>query len=215
MTVTGASVGIDTNGYSVVIQNVVLRDMQTGVRVPAASDVLVKNATVARNELYGVYVGGAGVEVRNSILLENGIGVYCEPGVAASLRYNDVYDSPVADYGGCSPGEGSISAVVAFRDAPAGDFRVQPGQPTIDAGDPADAWSLESEPNGNRINMGAYGNTRWAQFGAPDPAGGGGGGGGGGGADWASATAAGPAMAWILALFLAAVACRRRRWSCR
>ena len=31
--------------------------------------------------------------------------------------------------------------------------------PCIDAGDPEDEFSLEPEPNGGRINMGAYGNT--------------------------------------------------------
>lgn len=34
--------------------------------------------------------------------------------------------------------------------------------PTIDAGDPAAAWSLEPKPNGDRLNMGAHGNTAQA-----------------------------------------------------
>ena len=36
------------------------------------------------------------------------------------------------------------------------------GCPTIDKGDPNDDYSNEPAPNGFRINMGAYGNTRWA-----------------------------------------------------
>ena len=34
--------------------------------------------------------------------------------------------------------------------------------PCIDAGDPAYDYTLEPEPNGERINMGAYGNTKYA-----------------------------------------------------
>ena len=32
----------------------------------------------------------------------------------------------------------------------------------IDMGDPASAWANEPEPNGGRVNLGAYGNTPWA-----------------------------------------------------
>jgi hypothetical protein len=40
--------------------------------------------------------------------------------------------------------------------------------PCISTGDPALSWGLEPQPNGNRINMGAFGNTRYASAG-PDP----------------------------------------------
>jgi hypothetical protein len=39
------------------------------------------------------------------------------------------------------------------------DYHLLPTSPCIDAGDPADDYSLEPEPNGGRIDMGAYGNT--------------------------------------------------------
>ena len=37
--------------------------------------------------------------------------------------------------------------------------------PCLDAGDPASNYSQEPQPNGNRINMGAYGNTPQASKG--------------------------------------------------
>ena len=47
--------------------------------------------------------------------------------------------------------------------------------PCIDAGDPGDAYAGEPSPNGNRLNMGAYGNTAQASTAddtqAPDPVG--------------------------------------------
>ncbi len=41
-------------------------------------------------------------------------------------------------------------------------FRIDPMSPTIDAGDPADPFSNEPQPNGGRINQGTFGNTMWA-----------------------------------------------------
>jgi len=40
-----------------------------------------------------------------------------------------------------------------------GDYHLLPESPCIDAGDPNSDFSLEPEPNGGRVNMGAYGNT--------------------------------------------------------
>jgi predicted outer membrane repeat protein len=51
----------------------------------------------------------------------------------------------------------------ALQDAEAvfvgGDYHLLPDSPCIDAGDPESDFSREPEPNGGRINMGAYGNT--------------------------------------------------------
>jgi len=41
--------------------------------------------------------------------------------------------------------------------------------PCIDAGDPASPYSSEPQPNGARVNMGAYGNTAQASKAAPPP----------------------------------------------
>ena len=42
------------------------------------------------------------------------------------------------------------------------DYHLQPHSPCIDAGDPHLDYSLEPEPNGGKIDIGAYGNTREA-----------------------------------------------------
>jgi hypothetical protein len=46
-----------------------------------------------------------------------------------------------------------------FVNFAADDYHVLAGSPTIDAGDPTGAFSQEPGPNGNRVNLGAYGNT--------------------------------------------------------
>jgi hypothetical protein len=39
-------------------------------------------------------------------------------------------------------------------------FHLQKISPCVDAGSPSDTWNYEPWPNGGRINMGSYGNTR-------------------------------------------------------
>jgi hypothetical protein len=65
--------------------------------------------------------------------------------------------------GGC-PGQGNIDADPLFTDAVNGDYHLLSGSPCIDAGDPASECALEPEPNGGRINMGAYGGTPQASM---------------------------------------------------
>ena len=44
------------------------------------------------------------------------------------------------------------------------DVHERRGSPLVNAGDPASDYANEPEPNGHRINLGAYGNTPWAAF---------------------------------------------------
>jgi predicted outer membrane repeat protein len=64
-----------------------------------------------------------------------------------------------SDVQGGWAGVGNIDADPCFVDALDYDFHLLPGSPAIDAGDPNSDWSNEPWPNGERINMGAYGNT--------------------------------------------------------
>ncbi|RLI99161.1 MAG: hypothetical protein DRP08_07515, partial [Candidatus Aenigmatarchaeota archaeon] len=85
-----------------------------------------------------------------------------------------LYNNTLGNYNGVSAGEGDISVDPLFADPDNGDFHLksQYGRwngsvwviddvtsPCIDAGDPEDDYSNEPEPNGGRINLGAYGNT--------------------------------------------------------
>jgi parallel beta-helix repeat protein len=74
---------------------------------------------------------------------------------APTVRYSDVQ-------GGCA-GTGNLNLNPLFVNAVGGDFHLGPLSPCIDAGDPASDFSLEPEPDGGRINMGAYGNTPEAE----------------------------------------------------
>ncbi len=65
-------------------------------------------------------------------------------------------------------GVGNIGFYPYFVDAENGDFHLRSWSPCIDAGDPGSPFSNEPEPNGGRINMGAYGNTPEAAPKSPD-----------------------------------------------
>ena len=76
---------------------------------------------------------------------------------------DDVYAPEItfSDVQGGYPGRGNIDADPMFflpsEDGP--DFHLCAASPCIDAGDPFSDYSNEPEPNGGRVNMGAYGNT--------------------------------------------------------
>jgi len=65
-------------------------------------------------------------------------------------------------------GEGNIDYNPYFVDWEGGDFHLRPRSPCIDAGDPTSPFSNEPEPNGGRVNLGAYGNTEEATSKSPD-----------------------------------------------
>jgi len=65
-------------------------------------------------------------------------------------------------------GEGNISSCPYFVNAANGDFHLRSWSPCIDAGHADASFSQEPEPNGGRVNMGAYGNTPDAASKSPD-----------------------------------------------
>ncbi len=114
------------------------------------------------------------VTAKNNIITNNtGYGIRNIQGNITS-SYNDIWGNVYGSYNGTSAGTGDISTDPLFADPTAGDFHLnsQSGRwngmnwindsvtsPCIDAGDLADDYSNEPQPNGGRINIGAYGNT--------------------------------------------------------
>lgn len=144
----------------------------------------VINCTIAQNQLSastysrsgGIQSSNAHVEVSNSIVWFN---------EGSSFRLNNATSVTAVTYsniqGGYS-GAGNINSDPLFASTATGDYHLQSyygryhaasGQwlsdnrhsPSIDAGDPAISAVGEPSPNGGRINMGAYGQTRQASMG--------------------------------------------------
>ena len=112
-------------------------------------------------------------ELRNCILWDGGDEIFNGDGSEINIAYSDVQD-------GWS-GEGNIDADPCFVDPNSGDYHLRSERgrywpehdvwvldkvtsPCIDAGDPYDDPSAEPMPNGDLVNMGAYGGTSYASM---------------------------------------------------
>lgn len=159
LAVFGALIGIHvTDAKGVIVRNVLVRDCaQSGLELDAAATASFINGTLVANGT-GARSAGA-LDARNSIVTGNGTGLVTSGSGSITSRHNDIVGNSTADLQGVTPGTGDLSMPVEFLDAAAKDYRERPGQPNVDAGDPADGFALEPAPNGGRINMGAFGNT--------------------------------------------------------
>ena len=139
--------------------------------------------------LYGCHVLPV---IKNSIIAGNATtlelqGTNAQEDKGKNITYSCLYgtakDDSLSDYG-----TGCIAKDPCFADAASGDFHLKSAagrwngttwvkdtvtSPCIDAGETSAAYANEPTPNGNRANMGAYGNTteasKSASGGSTDP----------------------------------------------
>lgn len=139
------------------------------------STVAIENVTIADHhcpdtEPDGAAVvveGGSAITVRNAIFWGNSRDFATLSGGTVSVSYSITAQA----------GSGNFNSNPLFADAANGDYHLRSAggrytpsgwvvdtvtSPAIDAGDPASDYSQESQPNGGRINLGAYGNTAQA-----------------------------------------------------
>jgi len=126
----------------------------------------ITNCTIVGNLQHGI--SGGIPTVTNSIIWANSPAQIADTQDAFSVSYSDIQ--------GGWEGEGNIDADPLFADPDSGDYHLksQTGRwnpvseswvmdditsPCIDTGDPNNPVGDEPEPNGGRINMGAYGGT--------------------------------------------------------
>ncbi len=143
----------------------------------------VVNCTIAENDLSGSTSGRAGgIQSSNTDIRINNTIVWYNEGTEVLLG-NPISSTPVtySNIQGGYSGAGNINSDPLFASASSGDFHLQSyhgrynsyGQwtsdsrhsPSIDAGDPSISAIGEPSPNGDRVNMGAYGQTRQASKG--------------------------------------------------
>jgi parallel beta-helix repeat protein len=153
----------------------------------SSSSPRLTNCTISQNSATyrggGVYCDSSSPMLTNCTISQNsatylGGGVYCtstssKPVISNCILWADtpqeiyVYSgTPVVTYSdvqGGWTGTGNLNTDPLFVDAAGGDYHLAGNSPCIDAGNPASDYSLEPEPDGGRINMGAYGNTAEAE----------------------------------------------------
>jgi PKD repeat protein len=125
----------------------------------------VTNLTIKNNVFYnvtkGVYLGSEdliGGSIRNNIFADvtNAVDNTLGLAVNTTVEYNCVIEN-ASDAFVNIPSTNSIFAPVLFLSE--NDFRIKYASPCKDAGKPTDDYTLEPENNGDRIDIGAYGNT--------------------------------------------------------
>jgi hypothetical protein len=136
---------------------------------PNASPTLV-NCTITGNSARyggGIFCDYAEPSVTNCILWGNsallGEEIYLANASSITIRYSNIHGGQSAAYVERSCllnwGDGIIEAEPLFLDEVNADYHLTPSSPCIDTGDPVSDYSRELTPDGDVVNMGAYGNT--------------------------------------------------------
>lgn len=159
-------------GYKVKFINTLHKGAGPGaaITVPGAYTVGLINLTTTVDLINSTIVGyNKGVEltgplasrgtviIRNSILQNNIADLVNVP--ASSVSFSLISNASVT-------GTGILSGDPGFAETTT--YHLGSTSTAVDSGDPSDAYGLEPENNGDRINMGAYGNTTEATVGADD-----------------------------------------------
>jgi outer membrane protein assembly factor BamB len=162
-TVTGAATCVSVEGTAagVELTHLIGHDCPTaGISVAAGGAAAVVNATLVGNGV-GLDVAGSAT-IKNSLLATNQTGLRSTGSGTVTGSYDDLFGNQV-DRQGVTAGTGDLAAAVVFANATSHDYRLIGPQPSTDQGDPADAVGDEPTPNGQRINMGAFGGTADAE----------------------------------------------------
>jgi uncharacterized repeat protein (TIGR01451 family) len=170
--------GIQLNNitFSTCINNLSAFNSDDGIEVNNnAQNIEVRNNTAFKNGHSGILFNGVTTfSCRNNISISNTQrGIYFQgTGNTGTYEYNNSYENDGNEYqidGGTVSGNSNMQTNAFFINQIIGHnnflrlMSTAEGygecSPCINAGDPVDDYSLEPAANGNRINIGAYGNT--------------------------------------------------------
>ena len=176
--ITGNCYGILKCGG--IIANNIISNSGTGV--DCRKEAIIRNNTIINNTSRGILLTGASIPptppvitIKNNIIANNNEGIYCANGYAISDNSYNCFWNNNNNFGGiASAGIGDFLRDPLFAAGSDYHLRSAAGRynpdtetwilddvnsPCIDAGDPCDPIGVEPNPNGGRINMGAYGGT--------------------------------------------------------
>ena len=123
-------------------------------------ELVLNHLTVAGNDLtpgYGITVAnGDFLVMKNSILKDSSNFDFIPGDITYSCIFEE--DSDTLNFMGI----GNINSDPKFIDPDNLDYHLELNSPCVDAASPNSPYSNEPEPNGDRANMGAYGNSIYA-----------------------------------------------------
>ena len=111
------------------------------------------NNTIVNSQRAGILVIHDGAILRNNLIVQCPLyGIFFGDGVQPTVDYNNFFgNSP--NYSEGEPGLNDISLDPMFVEPEAGDYRLRPESPCVDAGDPDPYYY---DPDGSRCDIGAW-----------------------------------------------------------
>jgi hypothetical protein len=152
--------GIGSQGWSAAIY------LEQNVKDTALHSTTIANLTGTEGTT-GIYLAElASATIRNTIFfsISNGpcvTNLDTNPSAYAEISYALFFGCTGGSFVNADevPGTCLHNTSPLFVDEVAPDYHLQTTSPALDTGDPTDEYLLEPDPNGCRINLGAYGNT--------------------------------------------------------
>jgi parallel beta-helix repeat protein len=167
-----------SNSAPLIINNIIANNSSNGIYCTSSCMPSIINNTISDNSTNGIYIYSASPDsiVNNIISYNSGYGMYesgtsSDPGIVSyNLFYlnssgfywdegSTGYNTISAMNSGVTGCKNNIDGDPLFVDKANYDFHELPYSPAIDAGDPLSPYNNEPESNGDRINIGAFGNT--------------------------------------------------------
>jgi len=131
-----------------------------GLYISGVSSAVLNNVTITDNEI-GINIETGGTILGNNTLIHSNTSSAVVGANAVDFTYSLVDDNSFSDINS-GLNNGNFNADPYFSDAESSDYHLLPNSPAVDKGDLLSEYSNEPGANGNRINIGAYGNTREA-----------------------------------------------------
>ncbi|MBI4243394.1 MAG: hypothetical protein HY606_04820 [Planctomycetes bacterium] len=153
--------GINVMNGKVLIENVIIDNIRKEAVVASQTcELIVKNTNIVWNNI-GIKSYSDLLLVKNSIICYNNLAFDCID--SFNYSYNTISNNVRNFSTDQNLKETSSSKTPIFLiPIDTNHYLIDPISPTIDAGDPSDPVGNEIQPNGNRINIGAYGGTIYA-----------------------------------------------------
>jgi len=163
------------------------------IAVSCYNDSVLRNIII-RNSFIGILIANSSPKIHNVTVVGNEFGIEAYRESSPSIMNSILWDNTESDLYGCqalyscierkTEGEGNFSEYPMFVNPEEGDYHLlsERGRywaehnvwvldyvtsPCIDAGNRESVYIQERIPNGNRINVGAYGGTYYASMSEP------------------------------------------------
>ncbi len=148
-----ARIGIACFSSNPQIKKSIIANNFDGIQLQGATpEARLTNLTIHGNARGGVVNFSSNPQIVNCIVSNNaGPGIHSQEGTPPAVTYTDALGNN-PNFSGVVPGTGVIMLNPQYRNAAAGDFRLQQNSPCVNTGDPSPAFI---DLDGTRADMGA------------------------------------------------------------